>query len=119
MTESRMTKAQNPFEDSVLTEMAADIAVNGKGQIMVMHQKPFAFPVRNIEYHAGSGHIVFVGDSGEEQDFGMTAPENIRGKLEKVREAALCLIDREEEKIAGFKLVPFTVRGTNAGKTVH
>ena len=119
MAEFSMTKVKKPMENSVLAEMVADIAVNGQGQIMVLHQKPFTFAIRHIEYDTDSGDILFIGQDGETQNFGMAAPANTRQRLAIVREAALLLIDREQEKIADFKKVPVITAGEKNTKTIH
>lgn len=120
MTDFNLTKVKKPREHSLLSEMAADIAVNGKGQIMVLHHRPFAFAVDHVSYDPASGDIVFVGSDGTTQDFGMAAPIDARPRLEEAREAALVLIDPAQEKIADFKQVPVVMAGCDAANgTIH
>lgn len=119
MTEFNLTKVKIPLEHSVLSEMAADIAVNGKGQLMVMHHQPFSFTVAHVEYDPASGNIHFIGEDGTAQNFGMAAPPAARERLALVKEAALVLVDPVEEKVAGFKQVPVVTADQTAAKTVH
>lgn len=120
MTDFSLTKAKKPREHSLLSEMPADIAVNNKGQIMVLHHRPFAFTVDHVSYDPASGDITFVGADGTTQDFGMAAPLGARPHLEDAQEAALVLIDPKQEKIANFRHVPVVLADHDSTNgTIH
>lgn len=108
-----VTIADNVLKNSVLSEMAVDIAVNEKSEVWVLHDKPFSYDLQNIEYHADSGDLYFVTADGHLQHLGMTVPKKTQKRMNNASQAHLFLIP-DGEKIKNYNCVSIT-RKENVG----
>jgi hypothetical protein len=89
------SRVKDKAEGSLLDSMDIDIAINAKGDMLVIHNKNFKKKISYINYIKKSGQLLFYDFSGKSTDLGMDVPRHTREKIQKVKRASLILMNKE------------------------
>jgi hypothetical protein len=105
MAKFEFTEADVTTENSLLSEMSIDVAINEKSQLWVLHDQPFSYNVDHLEYHREKGDLYFVGDDGTIQHLGMPVPDKTRNRMERAGKAYILHVPHHK-KVSAYSTVP-------------
>jgi hypothetical protein len=82
-----------------------DFAVNKKGEVWIVYDKPFDSPVNWMEYDDDDARLTLVLQNGKIQDLGKAVPAKMRRWLKRSKMAVFAQMENKKLK----KLFPVTV----------
>lgn len=117
--ETNNTSAENAdipvWRGSAASKMKIDVAVNGEGKVVILHEQAFPAYLEWVEFDAATGEMTFVTAGGKVQDLGMIihAPMN----KHVARALEVCTVCVRNDEIRDMGMLPLIVRNKDGGST--
>lgn len=105
--------SDSPLLPPVTTRMHADIVVNEKSDVWLLHDKAFTETIKWAEFDMEDNKVFLIMASGRQQELGIVIPDAMRLHLQDA--SVFYLIHLHQKKVRDCGVVPFVVRNL----TVH
>ncbi len=89
-----------------------DLAVNDKGHIWLVYDKPFEDKISWLEYDHDAASLTLVLQNGKFKDLGKPVPLSMRKSMRKAKVAMMAQMDMEKKKPVEMFPVTVIVRNT-------
>ncbi len=96
---------------SLTAGMNVDLVANAKGQVWVMHDRPFPGQLKWMEFDPGAATLDFIRHDGTMLDLGMTVDPVIAGHMRQASQGNV--IYQVDEVMKDLYIVPLVVRTTD------
>jgi hypothetical protein len=101
-----------PVLKSMRSGREVDLAVDKKGHVWVVYDKPFEDRVNWLEYDHDDYTLTLILQNGKQQDLGKKVPKEMRKRMKKARIAMFARMDMENKKPEEMFPVTVVVRNT-------
>ncbi len=105
--EARQLPEDFPVLSNIRDKRAVDLAVNKKGHLWVVYDKPFEDKVDWLEYDHDDATLTLVLQNGKFKDLGKKVPKSMRKNMRKAKLAMFAQMDMAHRK--PMEMFPVTV----------